>query len=126
MLYGFVATLAKVVIDRDCCNGELRVADLPLRRRPPRRGGARRLLRAERVLLGPPDLVIAGLTVIDPLVAVSIGIVVLARRPMRRSGPSSSVVAAAIAVYGVFQLAKTSPAGGRRAGGASRRWAAPE
>jgi hypothetical protein len=60
--------------------------------------------------VGSPDLVIAGLTVIDPLVAVAIGIVVL--------GEAAAVpvwalfiwmIAAALAIYGVFQLAKHHP-----------------
>ncbi|HUG49475.1 MAG TPA: multidrug DMT transporter permease, partial [Terrimesophilobacter sp.] len=59
---------------------------------------------------GPPDLVIAGLTVIDPLVAVTIGVVVLQEAA---EAPWFAVVAfavaGAIAVYGVLQLAKHHP-----------------
>jgi hypothetical protein len=59
---------------------------------------------------GPPDLVIAGLTVIDPLVAVTIGVVVLQEAA---EAPWYAVVAFAvagvIAVYGVLQLAKHHP-----------------
>src|SRR6202042_2919008 len=59
---------------------------------------------------GPPDLVVAGLTVIDPLVGVTIGITVL--------GTASGaplwaafvfIVAGNIAIYGVFQLSKHHP-----------------
>jgi hypothetical protein len=55
--------------------------------------------------------VIAGLTVVDPLIAVSIGIIVL-----REASDAPLwvvpvwIVAAGIAVYGVFQLAKTRAA----------------
>jgi len=117
VLYGFVATLAKVVINRVgnelagvtgggsfepltivCIVGLLLAATL----------GAYFVQTAYSV--GSPDLVIAGLTVVDPLVAVAIGIVVL--------GEASEVpfwvliiwiFAAALAIYGVFQLAKHHP-----------------
>jgi hypothetical protein len=117
VLYGFVATLAKVVINRVgnelagvtgggsfepltivCIVGLLLAAAL----------GAYFVQTAYSV--GSPDLVIAGLTVVDPLVAVAIGIVVL--------GEASEVpfwvlfiwiFAAALAIYGVFQLAKHHP-----------------
>lgn len=117
VLYGFVATLAKVVINRVgneiangaalggfepltivCLIGLILAAAL----------GAYFVQTAYSV--GSPDLVIAGLTVVDPLVAVAIGIVVL--------GEAAAVplwalliwvVAAALAIYGVFQLAKHHP-----------------
>jgi hypothetical protein len=82
VLYGFVATLAKVVIDRVhtiIINGAQGFEWLTL--------SCVVALLAATLLggyfvqtaysSGPPDLVIAGLTVIDPIVAVSIGIVVL-------------------------------------------------
>ncbi len=56
---------------------------------------------------GSPDLVVAGLTVIDPMVGVTIGIIVL--------GEASAapwwvgivfVVAGAVAVLGVFRVAR--------------------
>jgi len=59
---------------------------------------------------GPPDLVVAGLTVIDPLVAISIGIVVLgeaAAAPLWAI--VAFIIAGALAVYGVLQLAKHHP-----------------
>jgi len=110
LLYGFVATLAKVVINR-LLNGNFEwltvgcvvalIAAAAL--------GAYFVQTAYSV--GSPDLVIAGLTVVDPLVAVSIGIVVLGEAA---GAPVWTVVvwiaAAAIAVYGVFQLAKTRAA----------------
>lgn len=110
LLYGFVATLAKVVINR-LLNGNFEwltvgcvvalVAAAAL--------GAYFVQTAYSV--GSPDLVIAGLTVVDPLVAVSIGIVVLGEAA---GAPVWTVfvwiAAGAIAVYGVFQLAKTRAA----------------
>ena len=117
VLFGFVATLAKVVIGRIQTLIELEF----------QRGGIEWLtigcvigLLAAAALgsyfvqsaysSGPPDLVVAGLTVIDPIVAITIGIVVLGEAS---SAPwwaiIAFIVAGAIAVYGVFQLAKHHP-----------------
>ncbi len=109
MLYGFVATLAKVVINRlttgdfDVLTGVCIVALV-----------AATLLGAYFVQTayssGPPDLVIAGLTVVDPLVAVCIGVTVLgeaADAPLYAG--VAFLVAGAVAVIGVFQLAKHHP-----------------
>lgn len=117
VLYGFVATLAKVVINRVgneiagvtggksfewltivCIVALLLAAAL----------GAYFVQTAYSV--GSPDLVIAGLTVVDPLVAVTVGIAVLgeaSRVPLWAL--FVWVVAAGIAIYGVFQLAKHHP-----------------
>ncbi len=109
VLYGFVATLAKVVIGRItqgdfewltvlCIVGLLLAAGL---------GG---YFVQTAYSSGPPDLVIAGLTVIDPIVAVVIGIVVLGEAS--QAPPIAGVLfaaAGAIAIYGVFQLAKHHP-----------------
>lgn len=59
---------------------------------------------------GPPDLVVAGLTVIDPLVAVSIGVVVL-NEAMNASVPImvGFVASGAVAVVGVYLLSKVHP-----------------
>ena len=60
--------------------------------------------------VGSPDLVIAGLTVVDPLVAVVIGIAVLGEAALVPLWALLIwVVAAAVAIYGVFQLAKHHP-----------------
>lgn len=59
---------------------------------------------------GPPDLAIAGLTVIDPLVAVLIGVAVLGEA--MATPPWAIVVfvlAGGAAVLGVFQLARHHP-----------------
>jgi drug/metabolite transporter (DMT)-like permease len=109
VLYGFVATLAKVVIDRaktgdfewltvTCIVALLAAAAL---------GG---YFVQNAYSSGPPDLVIAGLTVVDPLVAVTIGIVVLQEASGAPWFASILYLAAgALAVTGVFQLAKHHP-----------------
>ncbi len=109
VLYGFVATLAKVVIVRIrtgdfelltvvCVVALLLAAAL----------GAYFVQNA--YASGPPDLVIAGLTVVDPLVAVGIGVIVLGEAS---EAPLYAVIAfvvsAAVAIFGVFQLAKFHP-----------------
>lgn len=109
VLYGFVATLAKSVIARveqeefDVLTMWCVIALL-----------AAVLLGAYFVqnahASGPPDLVIAGLTVIDPLVAVTIGIVILneaaGATPWQVVGFIASGV---VAIVGVFLLAKVHP-----------------
>lgn len=109
VLYGFVATLAKVVINRSQ-NGNFEWLTLL---------GVVGLLLAAALgayfvqnayASGPPDLVIAGLTVVDPLVAVGIGIVVLGEAS--QAPPWAAVaflIAGAVAIYGVFLLARYHP-----------------
>jgi drug/metabolite transporter (DMT)-like permease len=117
VLFGFVATLAKVVIDRVktlwfvgfqlgetewltvLCVVGLLVATML---------GSYFVQSAYSN--GPPDLVVAGLTVIDPLVAITIGIIVLGEA--EHAPPWAMVsflVAGALAVYGVLLLAKHHP-----------------
>src|SRR3990170_1186974 len=76
VLYGFVATLAKVVINRMVSNNfdALTVFCIAALLAATALGG---YFVQTAYSSGPPDLVIAGLTVVDPLVAVGIGIVVL-------------------------------------------------
>jgi drug/metabolite transporter (DMT)-like permease len=109
VLYGFVATLAKVVIQRlyqmqfdwltILCLLAL-VAAVIL-------GG---WFVQNAYASGPPDLVIAGLTVIDPLVAVSVAIAILgeaeAATPLTAIG---FAISGAIAVAGVVLLSKVHP-----------------
>ena len=109
ILYGFVATMAKTVINRLIagqfdwftllCGVGLALAGL---------GGFYLVQTAYSV--GPPDLVIAGLTVVDPIVAVGIGVVVLGEA---QNAPlwalPAFLVSGAIAVFGVFQLARYHP-----------------
>lgn len=109
VLYGFVATMAKTVINRLIAGQFDWFAVL----------GAIGLLAAgagglylvqTAYAVGPPDLVIAGLTVVDPIVAVGIGVLVLgeAQNAPAWAGPAF-VVSGAIAVFGVFQLARHHP-----------------
>jgi drug/metabolite transporter (DMT)-like permease len=109
VLYGFVATLAKVVIQRIyqgqfewltalCTLGLLIAVSL---------GG---WFVQNAYSSGPPDLVIAGLTVIDPLVAVSIGIVILGEA-QQASVPTmiGFGLSAVVAVVGVYLISKVHP-----------------
>ncbi len=109
VLYGFVATLAKVVINRiQTGNFEVLTVLCLVALLAATALGAYFVQNAYSS--GPPDLVIAGLTVIDPLVAVGIGIVVLGEA---RGAPLPAViafvVAGGIAIYGVLELAKHHP-----------------
>ena len=109
VLYGFVATLAKVVINRIVTgNFEWLTLTCVIALLAATVLGAYFVQSA--YASGPPDLVIAGLTVIDPLVAVGIGIVVLGEA----SGAPwfaivAFVIAGVVAIYGVFELAKHHP-----------------
>lgn len=109
VMYGFVATLAKIVISRigsgdfewltvTCIVALIAAAAI----------GAYFVQTAYSS--GPPDLVIAGLTVIDPIVAIIIGLAVLGEAahapPWAYVG---FVIAGAIAAWGVFQLARHHP-----------------
>jgi len=109
VLYGFVATLAKVVIAR-FSQGDFEwltiiclvalIAAVAI--------GAYFVQNAYSS--GPPDMVVAGLTVIDPLVAVTIGIVILDEAvdaPLWAG--IAFVVTGVIAIVGVFRLAKYHP-----------------
>jgi drug/metabolite transporter (DMT)-like permease len=117
ILFGFVATLAKVDIDRiDTIIAEHRGLHV---------GDILTIVCLLGLILagllgsyfvqtayssGPPDLVVAGLTVIDPLVGVTIGIVVLGEAS--GAPPWAAIVfvlAGIVAIYGVFQLSKHHP-----------------
>ncbi|MDY0893279.1 DMT family transporter [Frigoribacterium sp. CFBP9030] len=110
VLYGFVATLAKVVLNRVFAGNfdGLSIVCIIMLLAAAALGG---YFVQNAYSSGSPDLVIAGLTVVDPIVAVTIGIVVLGEAA---NAPGYAValflVAGAIAVYGVFQLAKYQPA----------------
>lgn len=109
VLYGFVATLTKSVINRIQHGDFGWLTALSLVGLAAAMGiGAYFVQNAYAA--GPPDLVIAGLTVIDPLVAVTIGIVVLdeaAGAPLWAG--IAFIVVAVVAIIGVFQLAKFHP-----------------
>lgn len=115
VLYGFVATFAKTVIGR-LQQGEfdwltwLCVAALLA-------GALLGMVFVQNAYSsGPPDLVIAGLTVIDPLVAILIGIAVLqeaAGAPLWAT--ITFVITGIVALIGVFGLAKFHPQTGKSA-----------
>ena len=109
VLYGFVATFAKAVIGR-IMQGEfewltwLCVLALAI-------GALVGMIFVQNAYSsGPPDLVVAGLTVVDPIVAVFIGIVVLGEAASAPGWASwVFVITAGIAIAGVFGLAKYHP-----------------
>lgn len=109
VLYGFVVTLSKIVINRIIsgnfdwltivCGVALTIAML---------AGSYAVQLAHAS--GPPDLVIAGLTVVDPLVAVLIGVTILGEAAA--TPPWAIIVFAAaggLAIWGVLQLARHHP-----------------
>lgn len=109
VLYGFVATMAKTVINR-LIQGQFDWLSLLCAIGLLAAGAGGLYLVQTAYAVGPPDLVIAGLTVVDPMVAVGIGVLVLgeAQNAPWWAGPSF-LVSGAIAVFGVFQLARHHP-----------------
>ncbi|MBF4634248.1 DMT family transporter [Agreia pratensis] len=109
VLYGFVATLAKVVIKRFqqgdfewltliCVAGLVAAFAL---------GG---YFVQTAYSSGPPDLVVAGLTVVDPLIAVGIGIIVLGEAAQAPWWAMIGyIITGMIAIVGVFGLARYHP-----------------
>lgn len=109
ILYGFVASLIKAVVQR-VAQGDFTWLTLVCA-----------LTTGVAVLLGgwfvqnayasgPPDLVIAGLTVVDPMVAVLIGIIVLGEA--KSADPftlASFAIAGLVAIAGVWLLSKVHP-----------------
>ena len=122
VLYGFVATLTKVVVKRlfyqDGFNrivtgnfewetDSLTVLALLSMLAAAFLGG---WFVQNAYASGPPDLVIAGLTVIDPLIAVSIGVIIL-NEAMNAPLPImlGFLGSGAMAVMGVYLLSKVHP-----------------
>lgn len=109
VLYGFVASLAKVVLGR-VSQGDFDaltlLATVSL-------VGATALggwFVQNAYASGPPDLVIAGLTVVDPAVAVVIAIVILGEaQGASLSEVVTFSVAGAVAMAGVYMLARVHP-----------------
>ncbi len=109
VLYGFVATLAKVVITRIQAGDFDWLTMLCLVALIAGTGVGAYFVQTA-YSSGPPDLVIAGLTVIDPIVAILIGLIVL----QEAAGAPLWVyiafgVVGAIAMWGVLQLARYHP-----------------
>lgn len=114
VLYGFVASIAKVIINRVLTGNFDWITVV---------GGIALLLALAlgfyfvqtAYSVGAPDLVIAGLTVIDPLVAVAIGIFVLGEASETPLWALAIwAIAGVTATFGVFQLAKHHPQTHRR------------
>lgn len=117
MLFGFLATLAKVVIGRIQTLIDsgwqfgteewLTIGCLVALVAATALGG---WFVQNAHMYGPPDLVVAGLTVIDPIVAVSIGALVLGETAGAPGWATLVMLATGVvAVIGVFLLAKQNP-----------------
>jgi len=109
ILYGFVASLIKAVVQR-IAQGDFSLLTLVC------------LLVSGLVMLmggwfvqnayasGPPELVIAGLTVMDPMVAVSIGVIILGEAKQASALTLVVfVVSALVAITGVWLLSRFHP-----------------
>lgn len=109
VLYGFVATLAKVVIKR-IQDGQFEWITIVCLIALLAAAAAGGYFVQTAYSSGPPDLVIAGLTVIDPIIAVLIGAIVLGEAS---NAPLWAlvvfVIAGATASLGVFFLARHHP-----------------
>ena len=109
IMYGFVATLAKVVLSR-IQSGDFEWLTILCVVALLAGTGIGAYFVQTAYASGPPDLVIAGLTVIDPIVAVLIGLIVLREAEHAPWGAYVGFAAAgALAVTGVFQLARYHP-----------------
>ena len=115
--FGFVATLMKIVLDRSAAavqHGSLLDSSTPFTLLVLVAAGAVGLggisLVQTAYAVGSPDLVVAALTVNDPLVAVSLGIGLLGAA---KGAPLWAfpvfVVAEVVAVFGVVRLARNPP-----------------
>jgi len=117
VLFGFVATIAKVVIGRiqtliemEFHTGSIEWLTIGLVVGLAGAAALGSYFVQTAYSNGPPDLVIAGLTVIDPIVAITIGIVVLGEASEAPLWAMFAfLVAGAIAIWGVFQLSKHHP-----------------
>jgi drug/metabolite transporter (DMT)-like permease len=109
IVYGFVATLAKVVISR-IQTGDFEWLTVVCVVALLAGTGVGAYFVQTAYASGPPDLVIAGLTVIDPMVAIVIGLAVLGEAAGAPFGAYLGfAVAGAAAMVGVFQLARHHP-----------------
>lgn len=108
-LFGFVATLAKVVINR-VVDGQFDVLTIVAVGTLIAAAALGGYFVQTAYQLGSPDLVIAGLTVVDPLVAVLLGAFVLGEAvAMPPLAIIVGIAVGAIAVVGVVKLAKHHP-----------------
>lgn len=109
VMYGFVATLAKVVISR-IQTGDFEWLTLVCLLALLLAAAVGAYFVQTAYSSGPPDLVIAGLTVIDPIVAIIIGLTVLGEAANAPLWAYVGFAAAGIiAVIGVWDLARNHP-----------------
>jgi drug/metabolite transporter (DMT)-like permease len=117
VLFGFVATLAKVIIGR--VETVLAAHDSPFAVGGLTyvcllgiivAGSLGQYLQQSAFSSGSPEVVVAGLTVIDPIVGATVGLAALGEAV---GAPAWSfmvfVAAGAVAVFGVVRLSRTSP-----------------
>ena len=115
--FGFVATLMKILLDRAAdavTHGGLIGPSTPFNLLILAGAGAAGLAGISLVQTayasGSPDLVVAALTVVDPLVAVSLGIGLLGQA--HGAPPVAFVIfalAEALAIFGVLRMARNPP-----------------
>ena len=109
VMYGFVATLAKVVLSR-IGSGDFEWLTVSCLVALLIAAGIGAYFVQTAYSSGPPDLVIAGLTVVDPIVAIVLGLAVLGEAA---NAPLWAYigfgVAGVIAVIGVYDLARNHP-----------------
>ena len=112
ILYGFVATSAKVVINR-VRSGNIDLLSVLAVIALLAAMGLGMYFVQTAYSVGSPDLVIAGLTVIDPMVAVVLAIAVLGEaKDVAASYPWAIpvwILAGVLAIVGVLQLARHHP-----------------
>jgi hypothetical protein len=109
VLYGFVATLAKVTIQRlyQMDYDILTLIALVSMVGAVLLGG---WFVQNAYASGPPDLVIAGLTVIDPMVAIAIAIGILGEAQQATLGSGTLFSGfGLVAIFGVYLLSKVHP-----------------
>ena len=109
VLYGFVATLAKVTIQRlyQMDYDILTLIALACMVGAVLLGG---WFVQNAYASGPPDLVIAGLTVIDPIVAIAIAIGILGEAQQSTLGSGTLFSGfGLLAIFGVYLLSKVHP-----------------
>jgi drug/metabolite transporter (DMT)-like permease len=109
VLSGFVVTLAKTVVTRVSVGsfGWLTTAGLVALVAV---AAASQYFVQSAYTSGPVDLIVAGLTIIDPLVAVSLGIIVLGEAARTPGWASlAQAVSGAVAILGVFLLSRNHP-----------------
>ncbi|WP_244857665.1 DMT family transporter [Agromyces archimandritae] len=109
VVYGFVATLAKVVLGR-VQQGEFEWLTIVCVVALLAATGLGAYFVQNAYASGPPDLVIAGLTVVDPMVAVAIGTIVLGEAAQAPGWAIPVfIVSGIVAVWGVFMLSRHHP-----------------